>query len=263
MKMNEFKLMLIAGHGQGDSGACGNGHREADLTRDLVNRICQIAILKGMQVDLYNPLYNAVKQIKAGNIPNFAGHNYCLEVHFNSSKKSTASGSMFYIHKDEKGWSVEEKILNKLYRLGSKKTWDGVVKSNRQWASGLLVQNRCKEQGVSHGLLETCFISNANDMVWYCENRDKIAEEIVNGIIEGFGLQAQGTTTTFKEYMVKVTDGSLNIRKNAGVQNTVVGVIKDYGSYTIVAETKTSDGETWGKLKSGAGWINLRYTRRV
>ena len=36
------------------------------------------------------------------------------------------------------------------------------------------------------------------------------------------------------------------------------GCIRDYGTYTIV---ETSGN--WGKLKSGAGWICLDYTKRV
>jgi hypothetical protein len=35
------------------------------------------------------------------------------------------------------------------------------------------------------------------------------------------------------------------------------------GVYTIVEESVDTDGSYWGKLKSGAGWINLKYTKRV
>ena len=65
-------------------------------------------------------------------------------------------------------------------------------------------------------------------------------------------------TEEFKPYMIKVTTSSLNIRKGAGTSYPVVGCIKGEGTYTIVAE---SNG--WGKLKSGAGWISLAYTKRV
>ena len=34
------------------------------------------------------------------------------------------------------------------------------------------------------------------------------------------------------------------------------------GVYTIVAE-KAVGNSLWGKLKSGAGWINLKYTKKV
>ncbi len=191
MRINKFKLMIIAGHGQGDPGAIGNGHKEANINRDLADRVVRYALSKGINVTLYDPNKNAVTQCRQGNTPQFARHHYCLEIHCNASSKLESRGTMFYIHKDELGWSVEENILQRLYRLGSTKAWDGVVKANRQWKEGLIVQNRCKEQGVSHGLLETFFITNKEDVDWYFNNRDRISEEIVAGIIEGFGLTEQ------------------------------------------------------------------------
>ena len=56
-------------------------------------------------------------------------------------------------------------------------------------------------------------------------------------------------------FTTKVTDPALNIRKGPGVSYDITGCIKDKGTYTIV-EVKNS----WGRLKSGAGWINLSYT---
>ncbi len=62
----------------------------------------------------------------------------------------------------------------------------------------------------------------------------------------------------FKPYVVKVTTAALNVRKGAGTGYAVSTVIRDQGCYTIVAE---KDG--WGKLKSGAGWIQLSYTKKI
>lgn len=59
-----------------------------------------------------------------------------------------------------------------------------------------------------------------------------------------------------KTYKVKITHDDLNIRSGAGISNKIVGSIKDHGVYTIV-DDKDVDGQTWGKLKSGAGWICL------
>lgn len=56
-------------------------------------------------------------------------------------------------------------------------------------------------------------------------------------------------------YLVKVTADALNIRSGPGTQHAITGVIKDKGTYTIV----DTQG-TWGKLKSGAGWISLSFT---
>lgn len=70
----------------------------------------------------------------------------------------------------------------------------------------------------------------------------------------------------FKEYKVKITTSSLNIRKGPGTNYGKAGAIKDKGVYTIVAEsTGTGSKYGWGKLKSGAGWISLSpsYTTKL
>ena len=64
-----------------------------------------------------------------------------------------------------------------------------------------------------------------------------------------------------KEFVVRVGISNLNIRAGAGLSYKVKGTCPK-GSYTIVA-TKTNNGYTWGKLKSGAGWIALKYTTKI
>lgn len=68
-------------------------------------------------------------------------------------------------------------------------------------------------------------------------------------------------TTTHKpvsSFLVKVTVTDLNIRSGPGTKYKRVGHITDQGTYTIVEKSGR-----WGKLKSGAGWIYLGYTREV
>lgn len=61
-----------------------------------------------------------------------------------------------------------------------------------------------------------------------------------------------------EEYLVKVTVDALNVRDGAGTSYDVNYVIRDRGCYTIVETVGT-----WGRLKSGLGWISLNYTTRV
>ena len=70
-------------------------------------------------------------------------------------------------------------------------------------------------------------------------------------------------TTTFTPYLVRVTADVLNIRKGAGTNYSTNGAIRDKGVYTIVAEANGQGATKWGKLKSGAGWISLDYTKKV
>ena len=65
-------------------------------------------------------------------------------------------------------------------------------------------------------------------------------------------------------YTVRVLDNCLNIRKTAGMSGKIVGTITNHAVYTIVDE-KQADGVTWGRLKSGAGWISLheKYIKKL
>lgn len=70
-------------------------------------------------------------------------------------------------------------------------------------------------------------------------------------------------------YKIKVKDESLNVRSDAGINNKVVCIIKRNEVYTIVSEkkVKNNDGSiaTWGKLKSGIGYINVsdKYVTKI
>lgn len=59
-------------------------------------------------------------------------------------------------------------------------------------------------------------------------------------------------------FLVRVKIADLYIRKGAGTSFPTAGFIPK-GVYTIVEKRKGSDGYTWGKLKSGIGWIALDY----
>ena len=92
------------------------------------------------------------------------------------------------------------------------------------------------------------------------------AKAVAEGLIEFLDLKKKTTTTTSstKAFLIKVANVSkgdvLNIRKEPNAVSKITGTLayNDPNKYTIV-ETKNG----WGKLKSGKGWINLYYTKRV
>ena len=59
----------------------------------------------------------------------------------------------------------------------------------------------------------------------------------------------------FTPYIIKVTADVLNVRSGPGTNYGITTTIKEGQAYTIVEEKNG-----WGKLKSGAGWISLKYT---
>ena len=62
----------------------------------------------------------------------------------------------------------------------------------------------------------------------------------------------------FKPYVVKITASKLNYRQGPGTNYAINGTLTKNQSFTIVEEKNG-----WGKLKSGAGWISLNYTKKI
>ena len=178
-----MNILILNGHGAGDSGALGNGYKEADLTRELADLVVS-------KLNTYAKVYryprerNAYKDIKNGVFTKylpiaFDKIDYAFEIHFNAFD-GNAKGTEIYITKLEKGYSVEQAIVNNIASIGFSNR--GVKRSD------FLVIKTVKNKGVSSALLETCFIDNANDMKTYQEHKNDIAQAIVNGIVERFGL---------------------------------------------------------------------------
>lgn len=64
----------------------------------------------------------------------------------------------------------------------------------------------------------------------------------------------------FQPYLVRIVADKLNVRAGAGVNYKITTTVKKGQAFTIVEENGT-----WGKLKSGAGWISLKpqYSTKV
>lgn len=185
-----MKILIIAGHGAGDPGACACGYQEANLVRDIVP-ILKNKLSAYANVDVFDTSKNMYKYLKSNSF-NFKNYNYVLELHFNAGVGDTAgngrtTGTEILVHPNEKGTAVETAILNNICAIGFKSRGVKVRKD-------LQNMNICKgKQGVSYALLETCFIDDLDDIKLYQNNKDKVISAIANGIITGFGLAKSGT----------------------------------------------------------------------
>lgn len=172
-----MKILLIAGHGAGDPGAPGCGYQEADLTRELVNLIAP-KLRVYATVDVYDQTRNAYYDCQNGKFK-IGSYDYVLEVHFNAFN-GKAYGTEIYVTDREKGTTVEQAIMHNLSKYFNVR---GVKVTN------FLVINTVKNKGISAALLETCFIDNQKDMDKYQKNKNSVADGIVKGIVDGFGLK--------------------------------------------------------------------------
>lgn len=248
------KLFVIAGHGAGDPGACSGGYSEADLVRKLASRL---KALGGSEVQVGDTSINWYKS-------NYIGKGKCpkgvpvLELHMDSASAS-AKGGHVVIKAGFKADKYDNALANFISGMFPGRSSKIVGRSN------LANPNRAANMGVNYRLLECCFISNTNDRNKFINQMDDVAR----GILASFGINANSSTPSkpsigFKSYVARVTANSLNIRKGAGTNYAIVGVVKKNEAYTIVKEQsgKGSD-KGWGKLKSGAGWVSLDYMQKI
>jgi LysM repeat protein len=117
----------------------------------------------------------------------------------------------------------------------------------------------CHSEGHSRGIA-----SNHGDVMhWFPKHglsmdtfRARV-KEILNGSLKPEPTPEPEPIPS-SSYLVKVTVDALNYRSGPGTNYKINGVIRDKGTYTIVEENNG-----WGRLKSGAGWISLKYTKKV
>lgn len=92
---------------------------------------------------------------------------------------------------------------------------------------------------------------------WLYSHLEELAKDVTSKL-GGSAVQKPTQSNQTSSFKVKINTASLNVRKGAGTSFPVVTTVHRNEVYTIV-ETQGS----WGKLKSGAGWISLNYTKRV
>lgn len=64
-------------------------------------------------------------------------------------------------------------------------------------------------------------------------------------------------------YIQKIISHDQRIFKEPSYDSRYAGTVRTAGRYTIVDERYDSEGNLWGKLKSGAGWVDLTDIERV
>ena len=63
-------------------------------------------------------------------------------------------------------------------------------------------------------------------------------------------------------YTVKINRPDYPVFDGPGYDYFVVATVEEAGEYTIVSEETDGEGNLWGKLKSGLGWVDLTLIRK-
>ena len=186
-----MKILLIAGHGGSpyDSGAVGCGYTEAVETRRMATAVAPLLRNYGFEVVMYDQKNDAYKVLKNGGSLPLSGVGYVIELHLNAAANDPkgngkTTGVEVLVHTGETGITVEQAICRRIAALGF--TSRGVKRRG-----DLLVMNTVHRKGISHALIETCFVDDADDMKLYKAKFYDIARAIADGVAEGFGKTVQ------------------------------------------------------------------------
>lgn len=268
------KICIIVGHGKSknggyDSGAVYGEYHEFHIAKEIAKYAHQTLVNEyGVSCDLMNYDGNLYLQDRINRLKDNT-YSYIAEIHLNAG--GGTGTEVYYSNKDAVGRKYAENISNSIARTlgitnrGAKvklnavgKDYFGIIRSTKPTAN----------------LVETVFIDRQSDLdkVKTADGQKLCGQAIAAGIAAAMGVQKTQATTTpttteqSGSFRVKIKDDNLNIRSGAGTSYKVVGQITDHGVYTIV-ETRGTVGKagSWGKLKSGAGWISLNsiYVTRL
>ena len=171
-----------------------------------------------------------------------------VSIHFNSGAndksgngKTTGTEVLVYSSKSA-SLSEAKNIVNAISALGFKNR--GI-----KYRTDLYFLRKTTSPAL---LIECCFVDDKDDVNLY--SAETMATAIVRGITGQTvaATKTEVTTEATSSFKVKIIVDELNYRAGAGTSYKAKGSVKKGEVYTI---TETSGN--WGKLKSGAGWINI------
>lgn len=247
-----MKILLVSGHGAGDSGACakisGKTYKEATETVTMVKKIKSAFANYNVTVDLYPTDRNMYEDLKAGCCKvNLDKYDYMLEIHFNAcvndlKGNGKTTGTEIFIPTTAKA-TVEDNIIANIATLGLKNR--GVKKYNYTCIY------RATQHGCKASLLEICFIDDKDDMDIYLKNKYAIAKKIVSAFVKQYKLSKKATASSTKTLKVgakcKIKSGSKDLNTNKKysdfVYKTTYNVQKIASDYVIFGNGTKATGK--------------------
>ena len=183
-----MKLLIVAGHGAGDAGACALGLQEHELNVEVAYAL-YTELKDKVDVTLYDTRKNLYKELKAGNYGEIAGYTDIIEVHFNACVQDLkgdgrSTGTEILVHKakyDAKDIELEEKLLRELCDCG----WKNRGVKPR---SDLQNMNICYKRGINYFLIEMCFIDDKDDIDIYSQFKSWNTEVFADTLLDHWGV---------------------------------------------------------------------------
>lgn len=265
------KVYIGVGHGGKDPGAVGY-IREEDVNLAMAKACRDFLKAHGVETKISRETDTEVSVATKVSQANAWKADLALDIHNNAGGGDGAEVYHSIVYGT--GKTLSDNILEEMKKIGQNSRGSKTKKgTNGDYFA--FIRNTTMPAVIT----EAVFVDNKADASQADTPAEckAFGEAIAKGVLKTLGITVKTSATTTKPttptkapvkndnagaFLVKVTVDALNVRAGAGTNYSVKRVIRDMGTYTIV-ETKKVNGVEWGRLKSGAGWIALSYTKRV
>ncbi len=192
-------IFIIAGHGDGDPGASGNGYKEYERVRALAEKI---KLYGGSNVTVGDTSRDWYKDKLISSL-NISKDWQIVELHMDGASASSARGGHVIINSTYDPDKYDKALAAFISDIlpGRSST---IVKR-----SDLANPKRAAAKGYPYRLLECGFITNAQDVKIFNGQMDDIAK----GILEAFGIKASGSGTSAGSGIANTSKPSSNSSK--------------------------------------------------
>ena len=228
--MANYDIFLLRGHGNGDCGACANGYTEENLAQVIVDRVVELLKGKGVKVFTNNKTQNNyVTNCLVGHTFNY---KFGYTIHLNSAS-SSATGTEIFVPINEQYVNTESKMCKEIANtLGiaargvKSRDYNSGATHLRLEKDGSKGTDYYKEirqswqNGLSHSIIELCFISNQNDVKQLLNNKEKVCKVIANNILlylekTTYPMEVQDNKDKADETLYYVQVGAFKNKDNA------------------------------------------------
>lgn len=215
--MSNYDIFLLRGHGNGDPGACANGYTEENLAQVIVDRVVELLKGKGLKVFTNSKTQN--NYVTNCLVGHTFKYKFGYTIHLNSAS-STASGTEIFVPINEQYVNTEAKMCKEIANILGVPTRGVKSRDYNSEATHLRLEKdgskgtdyykeirRSWQNGLSHSIIELCFISNINDVKQLLNNKEKVCKIIVNNIL--VYLEKSTYSIVEQDNKVDKTDGKM------------------------------------------------------
>ena len=191
--MANYDIFLLRGHGNGDPGACANGYTEENLAQIIVDRV--VELLKGKGVKVFTNSKTQNNYVSNCLIGHTFNYKFGYTIHLNSAN-ATASGTEIFVPINEQYVNTEAKMCKEIGNVlgiptrgiksrdyNSEATHLRLEKDGSKGTDYYKEIRQSWQNGLSHSIIELCFISNLNDVKQLLNNKEQVCRIIANNIL--------------------------------------------------------------------------------